>query len=637
MGSKTLIFKSVTRRETSGAEEVLRFTPGLNVIVGRPNSGKTKWLEMIDYLLGTDESAASAMGLDISEKYDSVSAEIVIGGDVHVIERNWKKSGFVSKVLFDDESMPASSFSSFLLNELDIPVLHFPQGNPYSPRKWPELSWNSLYRHIYRQQRFWSDIADRQPPGDQLACVLQFLGAAEFFYSRENEEFVALNKKLLGLQAAKDQFNEIIADFYRNILAETESIVDPTPEVIDAIVSSIRSTIEEKIEVRDSLINGVINDAKTSSLSAQIDMERLSGEWEEAQSNRAENDDHLSQALARLNQLHGYENDINAELARLARTRDAVDVLADIQATHCPVCDQPVTKGSEDSSSCYMCHQPWVEGLGQSQARRERIEFEEHQLTAEKSELEQLISSALIDIAERHEVRNSYDARLRDIETQMLPIRQSTAMILPPEISRIDMEIGSLKEKLRLCAQLGLVLKHRENRSREIDDLSIQLNELSARINEMEGNLDLESRSDRLRNGMNSYLTALNLEVPGVWSLSEVSVNLRQKSFQVLIGGEKWSQKTGGTLTHYLLLSYHYSLLSLSYEEGYHYPGLVILDFPAPIEDTESIADKENFVLNPFARLLHTESMADAQMIVAGAAFEGLAGAHRIELTSIWK
>ena len=43
-----------------------------------------------------------------------------------------------------------------------------------SGQTWPELSFRTLLRHIYRQQRFWSDLADKQPEGDQHACLLHF-------------------------------------------------------------------------------------------------------------------------------------------------------------------------------------------------------------------------------------------------------------------------------------------------------------------------------------------------------------------------------------------------------------------------------------------------------------------------------
>src|SRR5437879_12780504 len=91
------------------------------------------------------------------------------------------------------------------------------------------------------------------------------------------------------------------------------------------------------------------------------------------------------------------------------------------------------------------------------------------------------------------------------------------------------------------------------------------------------------------------------------------------------------------TLSLYFLISYHYSLMNLVPQDGCHFPGFVALDFQAELEDGSSVANKENFVLEPFIELLVGERFSACQVIAAGAAFENLAGAHRIEFTKIWK
>jgi cell fate (sporulation/competence/biofilm development) regulator YlbF (YheA/YmcA/DUF963 family) len=634
MSTKTLTIRSVTRTTNDGAEETLTFRPGVNVLVGRPNTGKTKWLTMLDFLTGSDDSAASAMGSDISEKYASILGVIEIGGEQHVLERRWKETGFKTRVLLDGEAIAADEFSSVFLQELGIPVLRFPHGNLYSPSKWPELSWKSLYRHIYRRQRFWADIADRQPPGDQHACILQFLGAAELLYSAEYEEYVNLNKQVYRLQAAKDQFNEILSELYRYIVEDEGVSVDPTPESVDGLIERLNQAIQETSERRAILIGEIMGQARAPS--AQPDIERLSESWERLQIERSENEAHLSEAEQRLAQLIGYRREIEAELGRLSRTRDAVDVLADLQATHCPVCDQEVSQTNNEDGTCFMCHQPWNDRAVPSPAREQRIQFEEHQLRAEQEEVDGLVETVSTDRDARRETQHQLDVALRQIDSEMQPIRQATATILPPELARLDVEMGNLQERSRIVARLRSMLDQREERSQQIDNLSSEIKRLGARIDELGQGLNLESRAGVLADGMNSYLNALNLEYPDTWTLDRVTVLLRERNFSIRIGNEPWSDKAGGTLTHYFLLAYHYALMSLSNRVPYHYPGLAIIDFPAPIENTVTIADKENFVLNPFVSLLGREEMANTQVIAAGAAFAGLEHAHRIELKTVW-
>jgi len=83
-------------------------------------------------------------------------------------------------------------------------------------------------------------------------------------------------------------------------------------------------------------------------------------------------------------------------------------------------------------------------------------------------------------------------------------------------------------------------------------------------------------------------------------------------------------------------MAYHYGLLSLSKLHGHNYPGLLIIDFVAELADGTTVRDKENFILDPFVKLVHSKDMSNTQVIAAGSAFKDLKGANRIELESIW-
>ena len=57
----TLVVTQVWRKTVDGNVEALNLSAGVNLIVGGPNTGKTKWLETIDYMLGdTGEDPYSA-------------------------------------------------------------------------------------------------------------------------------------------------------------------------------------------------------------------------------------------------------------------------------------------------------------------------------------------------------------------------------------------------------------------------------------------------------------------------------------------------------------------------------------------------------------------------------------------------
>jgi DNA repair ATPase RecN len=201
--SKTLFIQQISRIDITGEEETLVFADGVNIIVGPTNSGKTVWLAMIDYVLGDDSTADKAFfgkqdvhGVKLAQIYSEVRAIIEINNIEYVLERKWKEQGISSKTLVDGKPMDTKEFSKFILDKLEIPISRFVQGNPYSKNSVLDISFRMLLRHIYRQERFWSDLADRQLPLEQYAVLTQFLNLADKIFALDNEKLLEKKKEL---------------------------------------------------------------------------------------------------------------------------------------------------------------------------------------------------------------------------------------------------------------------------------------------------------------------------------------------------------------------------------------------------------------------------------------------------------
>jgi hypothetical protein len=191
MTGKTFIITYLRRLRADGSSETLEFKPGVNLIVGEKDAGKTKWLSMLDYLLGDNGSAEDAFGTELAENYDNVAAGLTFSdGSEITVGRKWKVHGAKGKIFVDDSPIDADEFGDFLLARLDIPRIRFPKGSPWNDRTWPKLSWRTLFRSMYRQERFWSEFVDRQPEGELAAALLQFLGVANKQFPQSYEELV---------------------------------------------------------------------------------------------------------------------------------------------------------------------------------------------------------------------------------------------------------------------------------------------------------------------------------------------------------------------------------------------------------------------------------------------------------------
>lgn len=379
---KTLIIQQLIREPQVGPEDKLIFERGVNVITGRANTGKTRWLGMLDYLFGESGQPEDAFGRDLSEKYDSIRALIAIGDEEFLLERRWKAYGLKTKVLIDDEPIDTDEFSAFLLRKLAIPILSFAKGSPYAERQWPELSWRILLRHIYRQQRFWSDIADKQPESEQHASLMQFLGIAENLFSERYGELVRVRKKIWKHEGEKESFLSILERISSEIVREKEVQVVLTVSSVDAAVRRLRSEIDELqqrrqaalIELRDKTVRR--EEAADGDAKLQSEFERLGETWVELQSRKEDNLVLMAKSERRVEELLQYRTAIENERSRMERARSAGQVLADLRVTHCPVCDQPVKRSSREPGSCFLCGQTLEARGDELEVEHERFDLE---------------------------------------------------------------------------------------------------------------------------------------------------------------------------------------------------------------------------------------------------------------------
>ncbi len=179
MGAKSLVIKKLMRFPMSVDEDEIPLLAGVNVLVGEKDTGKSVWLNMLDFVLGKGKTASVSLDSKLFEKYDSISAVVHISGQDILIERRWKEKGFSNKIIIDGTPIPIEEFSQEILNQLNVPILHFPKGNPYDEKTWPQLSFRTLLRHMYRREDLWYNFADKQFEIEQFAALSFFLGFAD--------------------------------------------------------------------------------------------------------------------------------------------------------------------------------------------------------------------------------------------------------------------------------------------------------------------------------------------------------------------------------------------------------------------------------------------------------------------------
>lgn len=419
MAQPTLWVKELSRQPEHGPEDRLAFTTGVNVVVGPPNTGKTKWLQILDYLMGNDSRPEDVLGDEVFAKYDSAEALLIVAGQEMRVQRRWKQTGARTKVFVDETSLNFKDYLSAIMDRLSIPIVHYPQGDPYGDRTWPELGWRSLYRHVYRRQTFWGDIADRQYESEQHACLLQFLGIAEHLFSEQSGSLVEKEKAIRDLRVARDQFLSMLHELLHEIIGQEELGVAVTPQSIAAAIERTRTEIRSLEQQRQDTLTALIeslsaHEAPPSSPASET-VEQMGQELADLRARQ----DTIAQALngtqARFTEVEGYRVSLEEEIGRLERAQQAGAVLANLKITHCPACDREIDQpGSEDNQQvCYVCKRPLPDAPSGALSAKDRLELEMEQLKAEISEAKDLQSALSQDLRRLQDERDTAAAEVQ--------------------------------------------------------------------------------------------------------------------------------------------------------------------------------------------------------------------------------
>jgi hypothetical protein len=619
--STSFFLKRLTRYPKAASGDELLFTAGVNVMVGDKDSGKSTWLRMFDYLLGNDDKPTEAFGEAVATAYESIEAEVQLGAETVILRRAWTASAPRTKMMWNDSPINVADLSDLLLEKLEIPKLHYPKGDPYAERAWPPLSFRTLLRHIYRQERFWSDIAEKQWDSEQHACVSLFLGVAEALFPPKFGELVEKTKRLNELRLKREAQQALLDQIGADLLRQKEITVAVTSSAVDETEKRLKAEIAAVDEQRGALLRDVEKEAQAH-LDVRVQMART--RIEDLNRLAHETASEEQRVTARLQELVPYSRLLSDELARFERAGSTSEAMAQLRVTHCPVCDQDITPSS-DRHTCYLCHRPYRSGG--SQDGKQRVEFEQAQLKEELGEITKLVAALETSAASLRTRGADLVTEKARMEVELKPARQVALTLLPPDLAMLSQAHGRLNEQLETLGRVRKSVEAQQKLAKDIEVVAAEEQQLKAELASTKGTIDLEGVSAVFEDRLNDYLNAINTADDSRWKHGRVTFRLKQRSFSF-----KTNEKLGATSQALFLFAYHYALLSLTGDRRFCYPGFVIVDFPLNLADGASIRDKENYLVEPFVKLCAQPTMKNTQFIAAGHAFENLEGAHHLPI-----
>ena len=238
----------LTRTFKSNEEERLEFAIGVNLIEGGPNTGKTTWLQCLNYLLGAENPVEHYFNDDFIDKYRAIKGVFIVNNESVNITRDWTIPNQKSKTNYKGHKFNSDEFQKKLLKDLKVPVLNYPKTDPISDIRATFLSFRMHFRHLYRQQKYWNDLVDRQPAGEFRSCLLNFLGLAEKIYTQDYYKFYEISDKL---KIANEQYES-----EKRILELIIPIISPSFET-NFEITDLLFSYEKLIKANENNLSGI--------------------------------------------------------------------------------------------------------------------------------------------------------------------------------------------------------------------------------------------------------------------------------------------------------------------------------------------------------------------------------------------
>ena len=330
------------------------FFPGVNIIYGDSDTGKSSILEFVNYLLGSSEIELAD---EVSSSVRYAVLDITINGSSFTVKRDIFKpkdrvevypcifeecSSYYPKKFassYSDTNAPDGFYSDFLLDTLNFPKVKIKVSPSQAVSELKRLSFRSLFKFAYLNQ---DEVGGKS-----------FLDLGNWVQATSNREvfkyiFNVLDSSITELQAEiSEKYKESNRiknkyDAVSEFLRETDH---ESPESLDAEIDQIDSQLELLVAELSAINKSMVSDSDTyRELKAYLS--ELALLEKSATLKIKSTSDQVDQYIRLRND---YENDIQ----KINGIKTSSSRLGEVSTTQapCPVCDNVVS--IEDQASSY--------------------------------------------------------------------------------------------------------------------------------------------------------------------------------------------------------------------------------------------------------------------------------------------
>jgi len=580
------------------------FHPGINIIYGDADTGKSSILRLVYYLLGGKEVK---LDKEITSSVKYATLELKINGLPYCISRDLFNASrdvdvysceltkisttfpekYKSSVTKGDEQN--KSLSDFLLEALEFPSVRIKQAPTKDSSETARLSFLDLFKFMYLDQ---DDVGSTHMLNIGNP-VLETKNREVFKYifnvldSSISELEVDISKKTQEKTQLASQYSAVSA-----FLSQTEF---KSPQVLDEEITNIDAVKNEFKEQLSDLNKRTTSDSELyEGLKDALNTINLNIEQQE--SNRQSNLRNIER-FSRL--LNDYQNDIERIKAGLSSKEIIGRDLS--EQTNCPICETTISiqKISEKFDI----------------PTDSRLKSELTSITRRTKDLKQLISENRVDLetsnsllaelyAEKSRAREMIDEELKSSISPYLAERDA----IISELAQLDERRARAVHSLRVRNTQTAIADQIGRLAGTIENLKIRLEELKKNSPSLEGVIK------DLGIDLNDFIKEIKIK-------NHYGVGIDNRTFFPLVRNTEYRKINSGGLRTIVSIGYLASILSQKLRKDTNIPGLLMIDTVGKFlgktpesakesqletfDDVDGVADPEKYK-NLFEALIKT-------------------------------
>jgi len=535
------------------------FVPGLNIIHGDSDTGKSSILNLIDYCLGSGNVELYSE-IEASGKYCLL--EVELNKKAYTIKRDIFDPGKVIEIyhssieemdgIFPLEYGPnytkkgdAGFISDFFLDALSIPKIDIKQSPSKDDSKMIRLSFRDIFKYNYLTQ---DDVGSKN-----------LLDRANFVVAVKNQETFKFLHNLLDTNIAELQ--ALIAEKIKiktsldGKYSTINSFFRETKLKAESELKSQHYELKEKLKILNEQIT-ILNQQMIASTEVGADLRILIKDTEQEVARKTSRANNLK---LQLNQNILLKNDYAQDIEKLKIAIKVAEKLSpEAKEVNCPICENKLK----------------LDRLKQSQVDSppQVLERELQSLNRRYKDISALIEESRTEILSLQS--SIYDSGIMLEQTKTL-LDSRTKEFVSPFISQRDglqstrgsvmEEISGIEHNIKIRNQISEILKSSAKIEKELEKLALDLEELK------KNTPTVASVTNQIADYLKEFLEFVRMS-------NVFGVSIDERTFLPKVRNKEYHQLTSGGVRTLVSVGYFISLLKNSIDTPTNHPAFLMID-----------------------------------------------------------